>query len=229
MTADLGWEFTGLDFGLGRPTDRPIDRWAEAFLPGELHDLLRDTRVADAAGSRPLVKSERVVYTSTRPPPPARPPGRYGGFAIAGMIAGGALFGLGALATRNRIARVAFGTTTALVGLVFGFLGAMLVFLWAVTDHRAAHANENMLACGPWLLALVVFGVGVARGSSRAARRALFVAAFAAAATALGMTAKALPGNDQDNWRMLLFFFPVWAGLALGMWRAQPPRQNPSR
>ena len=78
--ADYLPEYLGLYLGLARATDAPIDRWTETFLPDRLADLLRTVRLPDDA--RPLVRSEQVIYQSTRPPKPARPP-NWAGYFLA--------------------------------------------------------------------------------------------------------------------------------------------------
>jgi len=222
MTADLPWEYVGLHLGLGSLTDRPGDLWQEAFLPERLRDLLRVTRVARDGGQRPLVKSERVLFTSSRPPPPARPPRTLPWFALVGIAAGALLALLGRLARRRRAARAALGAATGLLGLVLGLLGLALVLLWAFTNHRAAHANANILTLAPWALALCGFSVGVARGRQRATRRAFLVAASAAGAALLGLLLKVLPGVAQDNLAFIALLLPTWGGLTLALRDAAP-------
>jgi hypothetical protein len=206
MTADLGWEFVALDFGLGRSSDAPIDRWREAFLPGELRDLLRTVRLD---GGAPLVKAERVMFQATRPPPPERPPSWLGGFLLVGLATGGLLAVL-----RQR---AVLGLLAALLGLVLGLLGLILLLLWVATNHRATHANANILQAAPWALALVPLGVGLALG--RSARAAFLVAASAAALSLLGLLAKVLPGVSQDNLAFIALLLPVWLGLAFALRR----------
>jgi hypothetical protein len=102
------------------------------------------------------------------------------------------------------------------LGLAFGFLGSALVFLWGFTDHRAAHANANLLPCPPFVLALAVLAVGLARGRMVAAQSAFYIAAAAALTSVVGLAAKALPGAAQDNLVFIAFFLPLWLGLAYG-------------
>jgi hypothetical protein len=219
MTADLFPEYLGLHFGLGSFTDTPTSLWEEAFLPERLRDLLRLVRVpAEGGGEKPLVRSERVLFAADRPEKPARPPQWSFWFGLTGLLAGGGLAGLGVLARRGRRARFVLGAATSVLGLIFGLLGLILVLLWMLTNHRAAHANENILQAAPWALALVGYGLGVARGRERAIRRAFWVAASAAAASILGLLLKVLPGFFlQDNVAFVALLLPLWMGLALGL------------
>jgi hypothetical protein len=221
-TADLFAEYLVLDAAMGSYIDRPIDNWAEMFLPAELQAGLARARLRGADGSeRPLVSEEQVLFAATRPDKPVDPPRWLPWFLLAGATLGGALAGLGALARAGRVAaRVVLGALVALCGAALGFLGCFYVFAWVVTDHRVAWANENVLQMPPWTLALAALGVGVALGWPRATRIAWFLAAAATAAAALGVLLKVLPWFPQENWRWVAFCLPLWGGGAVGLWLA---------
>jgi hypothetical protein len=222
LTADEFWLSVGLHFWMGALTDRPLDRWQEAFLPERLRDLLREVRIERDGLLRPLVKSERVMFQARRPPPPQRAPGRLPGFALVGFAVGALLVALGWAARRLPGARVALGALAALLGLTLGLLGSILIHMWIFTSHRPAHANANVLLCAPWLLALAPLGIGVALGRPRAQRWAFRVTAAAAALALLGAAAKLLPGPAQNNTAFLLLLIPLWVGLAAGLHSSRP-------
>jgi hypothetical protein len=94
--------------------------------------------------------------------------------------------------------------------------------LWAATNHRATHANANILLCAPWAMALLPVGVGVAVGSGRAKRVAFWIAASALALAVAGLAAKVLPGPSQDNAAFLALLLPFWLGLTAGLRRLLP-------
>jgi hypothetical protein len=215
--ADYLPEYLGLYLGLARATDAPIDRWTETFLPDRLADLLRTVRLPDDARERPLVRSEQVIYQSTRPPKPARPPNWAGYFLAVGIAGGALLLFLGRAARWAAAARVVFGVLTSGLGLIAGLLGLILVFFWAFTNHKVAYANANILQLAPWLLVLSAYGIGVASGSPKAVRRATRLALLAVILSASGIVAKALPGLNQDNWPFILACLPIWTGLWLGL------------
>jgi hypothetical protein len=218
--ADYLPEYLGLYLGLARATDVPIDRWTESFLPDRLAALLRTVQLPDGAGAvgeRPLVRSEQVIYQSTRPPKPARPPQWAAYFLVVGVVVGALLLLLGRVARRISAVRVGFGVMTSLLGLIAGVLGVVLVFFWAFTNHKVAYANANILQLAPWLLVLSVYGIGVASGSPKAVRRAAWLVLWAVLLSASGIVAKALPGRGQDNWPFILACLPIWTGLWLGL------------
>jgi hypothetical protein len=218
LTADLPWLYVTLYFALGQGADRPITRWEEGFVPMQLRDQLRQVKIpSETGGEQPLVKSERVVYRSTRPDLPSDPPRRLGLFATFGIVAGALAALVGWLAASRRWARVALGAGSATLGLVLGLLGTVLVFLWAATDHRAAHANANILQAAPWTILLAGHGIKLARGRSGAGRKAFFLVAAAAVASILGLLGKGVGLLFQENGPVIAFFLPLWLGLALGL------------
>jgi hypothetical protein len=237
LVADEPWLYLSLYFGLGQGADRPMTNWEEGFVPMQLRDHLRRVQVPSASGQlQPLVKSERVVFKSTRPDLPLAPPDRLSLFLTVGVLLGGLAALLGSLARTRRWARIALGSGSALLGLAFGLLGTVLVFLWVVTDHRVAHANANMLQAAPWTLLLAGYGIKVARARPGAARRAFFLAGAAVGASLLGLLGKLVGLISQDNGPFIAFFFPLWLGLAVGLallagvrWaRARAPLTSPS-
>jgi len=158
-----------------------------------------------------------VIYQSTRPPKPIRPPQWAVYFFVVGVVVGALLLFLGRTARRISALRVAFGVLTSLFGMVAGLLGLILIFFWAFTNHKVAYANANIMQLAPWLLVLSVYGIGVASGSPKAVRRAAWLVLSAVFLSASGIVAKALPGLNQDNWPFILACLPIWTGLWLGL------------
>jgi hypothetical protein len=225
MTADLWPEAVGIDLGLGPSADKPIDRWAEAFLPERLRALLATVRIPDGmGGEKNLVKREKVVFQDVRPDKPAQAPNWAFYFLLAGLASGGATAGLGRVG-RASIARVLLGCIAAVIGLFLGLLGLCLVLLWGFTNHKIAHGNANILQLAPWSVALLVFGIGAALGRPRATRRAAMVALSAAVFSGLGIVLKILPGVGQSNWPFILFCLPLWTGLWVGLRSLPAARQ----
>jgi len=215
--ADYLPEYIGLYLGLSRATDQPIDRWAETFLPERLSDLLRSVRIPDGAGEKNLVKSEKIVYQSTRPAKPAQPPNWAIYFLGIGVALGGVLALLGRMARRRTSARILLGGGTAGLGGLWGILGLILLCLWAFTNHRVAYANANIMQFAPWAVVLLGYGIGVMLGRPGSVRSARRLALSAAVFSALGIVCKALPGLNQDNWPFILLSLPTWLGMWAGL------------
>lgn len=215
LTADLWWEYLALDVIMGDFIDQPIDRWAETFIPMELQQVVRSMRVPGPSGSEPLVLEERTLVRSTRPPVLRAPPSRGGWLLAFGILFGAVLAAMGYGGQRWRGVRVAASILLAGVGLFFGFLGCSFLFLWFLTDHVVAYANENLLQCAPWVIGLPFLAVGLAKARPVAVRRFQRLVFSAAAASLLGFCAKPLPWLEQDNWRIIALMMPLWAGAAL--------------
>lgn len=213
MTAQPLWLYLALDIVLGPSVDRPIDQWAEMFLPEEL------ARGLDAAvvANQPLVSGQAEIVHADRPPPLAAPPAFGRRFFGVGLALGFLFAGLGTAARRSRAARVFVGLLTALWGLVVGFIGCFLVYVWAFTDHVVAHRNQNILLCAPWAIALLVLGVGVAMGRPGATRKALAVAVAALGAMIAALTLKVGIVTHQENSALIAFFFPAWLGITAAL------------
>lgn len=218
LTFGLLWEYIGLDILMNDTIDKQTDVWHEMFLPSILERTLRQAKLPNGA---PLVKKERVLVTSTRPPLRPQPPAWTVWFLLAGCIFGGVLMLLARAAPRLH------GLAVALCGLVFGLIGSIFWLLWMFTDHMVAAHNENIMQCAPWALLLVGCGVKLALG--RRSTWALPVARSVAAFALLGLLCKALPFFDQDNWRIMAFLIPTWVALAFSLQRRSPLRATALR
>ena len=213
MTAQPLWLYLALDIVLGPSVDRPIDRWAEMFLPMELARGL-----AAMNEPQPLVAStQELLAAPDRPPPLESPPSRGAAFLVAGLAFGLVVAALGWAARRSRAARIGLGALVSLWGLAVGFVGCFLVYAWVGTDHVVTHRNQNVLLCAPWAIVLFGVGIGVAIGRDGAKRKAykLTVAALAAVAAALLLKLGLVP--RQANGALIAFFLPAWLGLAAAL------------
>ncbi|HVR61873.1 MAG TPA: DUF4105 domain-containing protein [Polyangia bacterium] len=222
LTADLPWEYLTMYLILGPATDEPVDRWTEMFIPQELARGLRAVSLAGVTGSRPLVRSQEVLFRAQREPPLDYPPDMRLPLLLAGVGLGCALFSLGLAGANWAVWRVIFALIVALWGFVLGFVGCFLTFVWAFTDHVVAARNENILQCAPWAILFPVLMIGVLRGRSAPARRAFVATLLGAALASIGLLLKLYPGAHQDNAPMVALMLPTWFGMLLGMmatWR----------
>jgi hypothetical protein len=199
--------YTGIDIGLGRPTDRPLNAWEEMFIPMSLQRHVREVKVGGPNGEQqPLVLNERVIYEATRAPPPERPASWTLWYLLVGVLIGGVI-----LAVAVTKARPVATFLSVVWCFLAGILGSVLVFLWMATEHVASYQNANLLTLNP--LWFVLGGLVIAR--SRTARP------FALLLTALsfaGLLLCLLP-NAQDTARVLALMLPIHTGVALAIAR----------
>ena len=232
LTANDPPVFTGLLLALGPGVDRPITAWEEMFLPMALREHARRVVLRGPAGSTvPLVASERTLFESTAPQPPAAPPSWLPWYLALGAVVGGLAGLLGAAAgdPQRRWARAGLGLFSILWGLVGGLGGIVLAVLWALTDHVMAYRNENLFQLNPLLLGLpVLVPLGLA-GVHRAARWARLLASVLAGLSLAGFVLQALPGLDQVNGSVIALMLPIHLGVAAGLLRAIRPEPAPVR
>jgi hypothetical protein len=220
LTANDPPIYTGLLLALGQPVDRPISAWEEMFLPLALREHLRSVTVLGADGREvPVVRSERTLFESTEPIPPAEPPFWIPQFLAVGMAIGVAAFGLAALASRSRSARVGFLVVSWTWVLLTAVAGIVLGGMWGLTDHAAAYNNENVLQADLLVLPLVWLIPRLVFGSGGAGKPALVLAAIVAGLSLLGLLLKLLPQFSQVNGAVIALALPAHAGVAAGIWR----------
>lgn len=206
----------GLDLGLAGFADAVVTRYDEAFLPEELSRLLRNVTIATPDGPKPLVVRERMAFQAERVIPGEEPPSRALLHAAFGVLLGGIAFGLGRANSRG--ARILLGLYLALVGLVFGGVGALLAFFWTATDHVVAHQNLNLLFCPPFALVLVPFAVFAASPTARGARLLEHTLLLCALSAMVGLFS--LPLATQDSTRIACLTLPLFVLSYLGFTKA---------
>jgi hypothetical protein len=223
MTAGYLPLYVALDLILGPDVDRPIDRWAETFIPEELSRALAEVSIPGPSGAQPLVAQTAEVFHPLRAPPLPDPPAWGSRFFAWGFGVGLCFCALGWWSARpglwRAVARAAFGLLVAAFGFGAGFVGCFLVYIWAGTDHVVAHRNQNILICAPFALVLLVLGFGVALGRPGATRKAFAVASAAAATAVVACFIKIGLLRHQENGALIAFFLPVWMGMTAGLGR----------
>jgi hypothetical protein len=219
LTEDDPLIYTGLELVLGRPADRPISGYEDTFLPLKLRDWLRTVTVERADGTvGPLVREERTVYGSTRAPMPEAPPRWIPRYLLIGLAIGGGLLLLAARAANGGVtARRSFawlgGAWLALVGVA----GTIVTALWAITDHAATYANENVLQANLLALPLAILLPRALYGADGARRAARMLALVVAALSLVGLLFKLEPGGGQVNGEVLALLVPAQLGVTAGL------------
>jgi hypothetical protein len=155
LASPAPWMWLGFDIGLSRYADRQLSRWEEAFVPMRLADSLDETRLADG---RPLVASEQVLLPHRIAPQPAETPRPWWPWLLAGLAIAAAVLLLGV-----RRPRLLAGIALPF-WLACGLLGALMLFIWLGTEHRAGWGNENLLLLSPLCLLLLPGAWRIARG-----------------------------------------------------------------
>jgi len=192
----------GIDLGLGRPADRELSAYEEMFLPMRLRDYVRELRVDDGhGGTRPLVKSERMLLPTISHPEASAPPHWMPTFVALGLLIAVLFAVVGWRGARGSApARFTAGTLFAVWSFAVGCLGLILTLLWSVTDHTFAHRNENLLLFNPlWLVLAVLVPMTAVRGRvSRVTRWLTFlVAALAGVALLLHLVGLSRESNGE--------------------------------
>ena len=198
------WTRTGIDLGLGAPTDRPISAWEAMFIPMEVQRRLRDVRIPDSTGALvPLVASEDVLFQATRPPERMDVPHPALGALFLGVAVAAAMLVLG-----YRIPGRAAATTLSMVWAIgAGFVGLLLFLLWTATQHVATHRNQNLFFIQPlWLVigAMIPFV-----RSGRRARDTILLLVRASVILALVGGVIALTAAGQPSGAIAAFSVPV--------------------
>jgi hypothetical protein len=217
LTANDPLVFTGLLLALGEGVDRPISEWEEMFLPLEMREHVRHVTVPGPNGTRlPLVRSERTLFESSAPPPPAVPPSWIPWYLALGAAIGGVAFLLAGRVRRSAAAWLGFLVVVGGWGLVVGLAGLVLAGLWGLTDHAMAYCNENLLQVNPLALLLIPAAFQAVRENTRPA---WWVALTLVGLSLLGLLLKALPGFDQVNGPVIALALPAQLGIAAAIRR----------
>lgn len=202
--------YTGLMVALGRPVDAEMSRWGQMFLPIRLSEHLDSVQVAGPGGAlHPLVTSRRIISEGGRWPVPARPKSWTGWYLLVGVLLGAVM-----ALVPYRFAFLALATFWALVS---GIIGLVITWLWAMSSHRVAYQNENLLLFNLAALALAIVLPSAVRGKSWARKPARRLASLVAGLAALGLAFKILPGFDQKNLELIALALPAHLGLRLGL------------
>jgi len=206
------WLMLAMDLGLGRSADQPLNEWQESFLPMVLAREIRTVRMPDGHGGvQPLVVNEREIAANHLGPPSTLPPDLNFPLGIAGLVLAVVM-----LASRARLP-VLYASLAVAFLILAGFLGTVLLALWTLTAHHAAWGNANLLLFNP--LAFVMAGAAWRfRDGVDGGRIVRTLVATQVGAGLIGLLLHFLSGNAQQNLPWLLFSFPVWLAIAIGLW-----------
>ena len=205
----------GIDLGLGRPADRELTAYDEMFLPMRLRDYVRELRVDDGhGGTRPLVKSERMLLPTINHPEASAPPRWLRTFLVLGLLIAAVFAVVGWRAARGSApARFTAGTLFAVWCFLVGCLGVILTLLWSVTEHTFAHRNENLLLFNPlWLVLAVMVPMTAVKG--RVARVTRLLTFLVAALAVVALLLHVVGLSRESNGEMIALALPPALALA---------------
>ncbi len=206
----------GIDLGLGPYADQRIDYWRESFVPATLSSVADQVALRAADGHEfPLVASTTVLSAGHVEEPPALPPDLRLPFLILGLALGLALTWLGR--SRRTAVRIPLAIFAGTFELFCGLGGAVLLFLWLGTEHRAAWRNENLLLLSPLCLLLVPAWFASARAKWRVRLATIGIAWLVVLGGAFALFSKILPSFAQANLQWIVLFLPIHIALALVM------------
>jgi hypothetical protein len=197
----------GIEMALGRPTDIPINADQAAFLPVQLMGFIKGFRRDDG---RPLVKREFMLAEADRGPEPSTIPALWKALLPVGLVIAAALLGL----WFGVHARIASAVLVAIVAGIVGMIGTIIVLLVTVTDHVAAHGNENLWLLNPvWLVVAVVLTRALIGG--RWARAAKWATIVGAALSVCAVLMHLVGLSRQPNWDIIAMLLPVQVAMAV--------------
>ncbi len=206
---------------MGPYADQRIDFWQESFVPATLRSVVNQTRVASATGrSIPLAPQSNVLASGRVEEPPALPPDLRWPFLITGVAIGALLLWL--QHPRRAIARIPLAVFATVFQVFCGLGGAVLLFLWFGTEHRAAWRNENLLLLNPLCLLLIPAWIGAARARWSVRASARWIAWLVVACAGFALFSKILPWFVQANLAWIVLFAPIHLALAVILQRASP-------
>ncbi|HKW47740.1 MAG TPA: DUF4105 domain-containing protein [Gemmatimonadaceae bacterium] len=219
----------GIDLGLGRPADHQLSEYEAMFLPMRLRDYIRELRIEDGhGGTRPLVKSERMLLGTIRHPEPTAPPRWMPAFLAVGVLVAVIFVLVGLGLVRGSGARIGAGVFFTTWAFGVGILGVILTLLWSITDHHFSYQNENLLLFNPLWLLLVVFApmTVVAGRLSGTTRRLTFLLAGLGV---LALLLHVIGLSRQANGTIIAFGLPPMLALAWAVHRSTAPARTIDR
>ncbi len=218
LTDDLGLAQFGITAALGRPADKPITLWEDAFVPMRLRDMIRDVRVTVDGRLQPIVAEEREFYTTKNQAEREDVPSFWLIPLVIGFFIAIDFIGVGLIGERHRAVDIAFRSEVAVWAFVSGLLGAAILFAWLFTKHTFWTANQNLLVVNPlslWLAPLALMSLR----NPRWLRPAAIVAVLVALCSALALVLHGIPGWGQNNAAVLALAVPPNLAMAFGLWR----------
>lgn len=219
-----------LNFWMGQAIDKKISVKEEMFLPEEAGTFIEQFTFIDADGNEKKLTSrvDKIHIAEQRPPFLNAPCSNVPGVLVAGIILA-ALFcivlppgkypSFPSRARQSALRRRLFGVGNALLGLIAGSAGSVLLFMEFFSNHDYTYQNSNILFANPLVLAAIPLGIlfAFSRNEARVrvsaqGLRILWTYVFLTAL--LAVVIKVSPAFHQDNGAQLALVIPVSLALS---------------
>ncbi|MDB5986914.1 MAG: hypothetical protein JWR16_1967 [Nevskia sp.] len=209
-----------MDLALGPTADRPVDLWAESFVPMVLMDAVQTVQIKDPQGKlRPLVSAQQRLLEGSVAEPPAQPPDDRLACLVVGLVFAVLLLGLVELRS-HAAARIGFALIASLLALLSGIVGSIFAAIWGLTQHWAGWHNLNLLLFDPLSLLLVPALLMSLRASWQPSAFVRQLTRLIALGSVLALATYGL-SHLQQNLHWILLMLPPQLALAFAL-RKQP-------
>lgn len=147
------WGSFGMDIGIGSVVDRTAPVYDHMFLPEYVWKALEVARRKDAGLERPMVKESKVIFENDPEPLETN---FWTSPLLFFLVIGGLLI---YLTYKNAKTQKRSRYVDAVLQVILGIVGVILLLLWFATDHYSTAYNYNLLWAFPFNL-LLAFQLG---------------------------------------------------------------------
>lgn len=201
--------FAGIEVALGRNADKPLNGWAEAFLPDRLAD---DLRLIQLNGSE-LIAMDTVLFTAVREPMPQDAPSHKWSALLIGVVIAAIILALAQTKTFEQVITFA--------GLLWygsaGIVGTALLLAGTVTKHAPyMGSNMSVLLFNPLVLVTAVCWPWRAK-MSRIGRAAQTLSVLVASFAVIALVLVLLPIFSQKSMMVFAVAVPIHLAFALSL------------
>ena len=224
LVADNPFTEIGVTIALGLRADSTLTMWDEMFVPMKLQQRVRELMVEDGRGGiRPLVASERTLFTATRAAELVRPPRIWPWCLAIALVLGGLILALARATTRgSRQAQVALAAVGATWLTLAGIVGLILILAATLTRHVYWQDNPSAwLLNGAGLMSAAAFAHVVMRPLAGIAWR--LVAALASLLSFVGVW-QLMSHGAAPRVGVIALVMPVHMALLLVLVQLRRPR-----
>jgi FtsH-binding integral membrane protein len=214
-TARGYWMNLLLMYLMNNSIDQKVTMWDTMFLPDELEKHILSLTIKDENDNIvPFAKEHAVLYKGSQYTPPKDPPNLLPLSLLFGILLTlpVLIFGFRYKGSNGLWARISFGVYNSLLGLFLGIPGIGLTFMAFFTDHEVTFHNENLLTVNPITFLLFIIGILIILNRKSAMKWLYRFAAFELISLFIAIIIKIFPPFNQNNWLIILFILPIFAG-----------------